>query len=328
MARSNSSGPLELVAVDLGGTHVRFCTALVSVGTVLELRGKQVFRTADFPTFGAAASAYRAACGGVLPKVAALAVACPVKGDVLPLTNLDWKLVRSEIGSQMGMDEILILNDFVAQSHAVANLPAEAFERIGGPAPQLPSPGLITIVGPGTGLGVGHMLRLETGYRVLESEGGHIGFAPTDDLEDRMLRRFRAEFGRVSAERLISGLGLCNIHAHLRAEQGLPVQDVDARTLWSDGLEGRDALASQAIDLFCAMLGSFAGDCALLSGARLIVIGGGLAARLGTRLDQSDFMARFLAKGRLGRTLEDVSVQRVVCDEPGLLGAALAYANR
>ncbi len=177
MARSNSSGPLELVAVDLGGTHIRFCTALVSGSTVLELRGKQVFRTADFPSFGAAASAYRAACGGELPKVAALAVACPVKGEILPLTNLDWRLVRSEIGSQMGMDEILILNDFVAQSHAVANLPAEAFERIGGPAPQLPLPGLITIVGPGTGLGVGHVLQLETGYHVLESEGGHIGFA-------------------------------------------------------------------------------------------------------------------------------------------------------
>ncbi len=152
MARSNSSGPLELVAVDLGGTHIRFCTALVSGRTVLELRGKQVFRTADFPSFGAAASAYRAACGGELPKVAALAVACPVKGEILPLTNLDWRLVRSEIGAQMGMDEILILNDFVAQSHAVANLPAEAFERIGGPAPQLPLPGLITIVGPGPAL--------------------------------------------------------------------------------------------------------------------------------------------------------------------------------
>ncbi len=327
MARSNSSGPLEVLAVDLGGTHVRFCTARVAGGTVLELRGKQVFRTADFPSFGAAASAYRAACGGVLPKVAALAVACPVIGDVLPLTNLDWKLVRSEIGPQMGVDDILILNDFVAQSHAVANLPAEAFERLGGPARQSGLPGLTTIVGPGTGLGVGHVLRLETGYHVLESEGGHIGFAPTDDLEDRMLRRFRVEFGRVSAERLISGLGLCNIHAHLRAEQGLPARDVDARTLWSDGLERRDALASESVDRFCAMLGSFAGDCALLSGARSVVIGGGLAARLGSRLHESDFMARFLAKGRLGRALEDVSVHRLVCDEPGLLGAALAYAN-
>ncbi len=168
------------------------------------------------------------------------------------------------------------------------------------------------------------MLRLETGYRVLESEGGHIGFAPTDDLEDRMLQRFRAEFGRVSAERLISGLGLCNIHAHLRAEQGLPVQDVDARTLWSDGLEGRDALASQAIDLFCAMLGSFAGDCALLSGARSVVIGEASRRGLVRGFDESDFMARFLAKGRLGRALEDVSVHRwCVMNRPARRGAGL-----
>ncbi len=327
MAYSKSSGPVEVLAVDLGGTHVRFCTALISGGAVLEMRNKQVLRTADFPSFGAAASAYRAACGGVLPRIAALAVACPVKGDVLPLTNLDWQLVRSEIAPEMGMDDILVLNDFVAQSHAVANLPVEAFERIGGPALQTGSPGLTTIVGPGTGLGVGHVLRLGTSYRVLESEGGHIGFAPADELEDRLLRRFRTEFGRVSAERLISGIGLCNIHAHLRAEAGLPTVHIDARSLWSAGIERTDAMASQAVDLFCALLGSFAGDCALLSGAQSVVIGGGLAARLGSRLDESEFMARFLAKGRLSRTLEDVSVRRVVCDEPGLLGAALAFAN-
>ena len=167
-----------------------------------------------------------------------------------------------------------------------------------------------------------------TPYEVLATEGGHSDFAPLDGVEDEILHFLRNQLGRVSAERIVSGPGLVAIHAALAALEGRDIAPVDEVTLWTRALAGGDSLANAALDRLCLSLGSVAGDVALTHGATAVVIAGGLGRRMADHLPQSGFAERFVAKGRFERLMSGLPVRIVMHPEPGLYGAAAAFAHK
>jgi glucokinase len=202
------------------------------------------------------------------------------------------------------------------------------FLHIAGPDEPLPAAGVITIVGPGTGLGAALLVcDGKQAYQVIETEGGHLDFAPLDSLEDSIVAELRKKFGRVSAERIVSGPGLLNIYDVLGKLEGRKDVARDEATLWSSALDRTDQLSAIALDRFCMCLGAVAGDLALAHGASAVVIAGGIGRRLGERLASSGFASRFVAKGRFERRLAATPVKMITYPEPGLLGAAVAFAR-
>ncbi len=320
---------MEIVCVDLGGTHVRFAIAEVDKSGVRTLGEPTTLHTGAYTGLDRAWAAYAGQAGRTLPSAASLAVACPISGDVLKLTNSPWVLRPASLARDLGVDRLTLVNDFGAVGHAVARLPPHYLQHVAGPDVALPDVGVIGIVGPGTGLGVAQVLRGPSinaaGYAVMETEGGHIDWAPLDSIEDAILQRMRQRFLRVSAERIVSGPGLANIHAHLAELQGATVPVRDDKTLWEAAISGSDGLAAASLERFCLCLGSVAGDIALTQGAHAMVIAGGVGARVAHMLPTSGFAARFTAKGRMGLMLAQVPVRAIIHPEPGLFGAAAAF---
>src|ERR1041385_5457403 len=203
----------ELVAADIGGTHARFALAHVEDGRVRELGGPLTLNTADYAGLAEAWQAFAHHLGRPLPAAAALAFAYPVENDLPQLTNMPWRIDARTLAEDLGLTQHLILNDFAAIGHAVATLDPLHFLHIAGPDIALPTSGVISIVGPGTGLGVGLVIRNGGHYQVIASEGGYIDFSPHDELDDRLMAALRSRYGHVSAERVVSGPGLRDIYA-------------------------------------------------------------------------------------------------------------------
>lgn len=315
----------EIVAIDIGGTHARFALADVAGGRVLGLGDAFILETGDHRGLETAWEAFRASAGRRLPGAAAIAGAGSVRGEVLKLTNNDWSIRLDSIRSRLGAERYSIVNDFGAVAHAVAQLGEEHFSHLCGPARPLPEEGVISIVGPGTGLGVAQLLRRGGHYHVVETEGGHVDFAPLDGLEDRILALLRLRHGRVSVERIASGPGLAHLYEALASIEGREISFGDDKALWRAALTGADGLAAAALDRFCLTLGAVAGDIALAQGAHGVAIGGGLGLRLAEHLPRSGFCDRFIAKGRFRQRMEEIPVKIITHEQPGLFGAAAAF---
>jgi glucokinase len=210
--------------------------------------------------------------------------------------------------------------------HAVAQLDDAHFRSLCGPEGALPTDGVISVIGPGTGLGVSQVVRHRSGYDVISTEGGHISFAPFDRLEDQILAHLRQRYLRVSAERIISGPGLANLYAALAAIEHRPAHIADDTSLWEAALSGADPLAVAALERFCLCFGACAGDIALAQGANAVVVAGGLGLRLVDVLANSGFAQRFVAKGRFETLMATIPVKIITEPAPGLFGAAAAHA--
>lgn len=317
----------EIVAVDIGGTHARFALAGLAGGRVTHLGEAVVLRTADHAGLEGAWAAFARAIGRPLPRHAALAVACPVTGEVLRLTNNPWTLRPATLAAELGLERCLLLNDFAAVGHAVAQAAPDHLTPVCGPAGPLPGEGVTTVIGPGTGLGVAMVVRQDGIARVVATEGGHAGFVPTDAFEDRLVHRLRARHGRVSAERVVSGPGLLAIYETLLDEQGLQAAPRDDRAVWDAALAGTEPLAVAALDRFCRCFGAVAGDLALAQGAGAVVLAGGISPRIDALLPRSGFAARFAAKGRFEAMMQSIPVRLAAHPQPGLFGAAAAFAS-
>ena len=320
-------GVRRIVTADIGGTHARFALASIANGQVVALDDPVTLRTGDHASFRTAYEQFARHCGGALPGELAMAFAGPVGGDVLKLTNNPWEIRPALMELELAVERHLILNDFGAIAHAVAGFDDSAFAQVCGPDEPLPRNGVISIVGPGTGLGVAALLRRSEDYDVIESEGGHIDFAPLDPLEDQILAFLRKSFRRVSVERIVAGGGIVNLHNALAAIEGRAVVPRDDKALWSAAFDGSDSLAAAALDRYCLSLGAVAGDLALAQGAVAVVIAGGLGLRLKDHLPRSGFANRFIAKGRFERRMEAIPVKLVTHPQPGLFGAAAAFAR-
>ena len=314
---------LALIA-DIGGTNARF--ALTDAAPMPRILHSRTLNNADYASLQHAAEAYLAGLGA-RPHRAALALACPVHTDEIRLTNRAWSFNRSELRDALGLDELNLLNDFGAVAWSVPALAESERVHLYGPLrSQLEGP--VSVLGPGTGFGVALLVGdAGRGWQAVETEGGHVSFAPIGDEEHALARWMNARHGRTSYERVLSGSGLACIDAVLRGrddDTGRALQLRDPAEVVAAALDGHDVVARRALARFCAILGSVAGDVALVHGARTVMIAGGIVPRFIPFLRSSAFRERFLAKGRFAAYLEQVSVQVATHPNPGLLGAAVA----
>ena len=316
-----------IAVADVGGTHARFALAPIEGGRVVSLDEPITLKTADYASFQTAWEDFGRRKAIDLPKELAIAFAGPVGGEVLKLTNNPWVIRPALMKERLGVERFTIVNDFGAVAYAVATLPPEDFCHICGPGRALPDQGVITIVGPGTGLGVAALLKKGEGYEVIETEGGHVDFAPLESFEDKILEHLRRSFRRVSVERVAAGQGLWNLYEALGAIEGRDLTFHDEKELWAAALAGTDSLANAALDRLFLTLGAVAGDMALAQGAVAVVIAGGVGLRLADYLPRSGFRDRFIAKGRFERRMDDMPVKLITYEQPGLFGAAAAFAK-
>lgn len=316
-----------IVSIDIGGTHARFALAEVSGGRVTGLGETITLHTADHASFQTAWEAFAAQMDTSLPRAVAIAIAGPVDTDVIKFTNNPWVIHPSQIADQLHVDAVTLVNDFGAVGHAVAQAGPDHFQHLCGPETDLPVAGTISVIGPGTGLGVSQVWRNGDDYHVVSTEGGHSDFAPLDAIEDEILAQLRKRYRRVSVERVVSGPGLVDIYQTLARIEGRAVQQLDDRALWTLGMSGEDSLATAAIERFCLSLGSIAGDIALTQGGSAVVIAGGLGLRIKDILLASGFADRFCAKGRFEAMMARLPVKLITHPQPGLFGAAAAFCK-
>lgn len=257
------------------------------------------------------------------PRRAAFAVAATAVGDAVDFTNSPWSFSRAGVQAQLGLEVLLILNDFEALALSLPRLRASQLRAHG----ALPRPaGTLAVIGPGTGLGVAGVVQTRQGWLALPGEGGHATLAPADDFESALLAHVRRDHAHVSAERLLSGIGLPLLHRAVAEVEGVVAPALGTEAIVEAGVAGGDALALRTLDVFGALLGGFAGNVALTLGARGgVYIGGGIVPRLGERFFfASRFRERFEAKGRFRAYLEGIPTALITDTLAALGGAALA----
>lgn len=318
---------MKIVTADIGGTHARFAIAEVVDGKVVSLGEPVKMRAADHASLQTAWEAFGKLQDEPLPRAAAIAIAAPIRVEAIKFTNNPWIVRPSLINRKLGVDAHVLLNDFEAVAHAVAAVDEDDLLHVTGPVGPLPDEGVVSVIGPGTGLGVGLLYRNNGRVHVLPTEGGHIDFAPLDDIEDRLLAHLRKKHNRVSVERVVSGPGLRAIYEVLAEIEGRDMPRGDDKALWTAALDGTDSLAGAALDRFCLAFGAVVGDIALAHGPGPVVLAGGLGARLADILPGSGFAERFAAKGRFQSLMQSQPVKLITHPEPGLFGAAAAFAK-
>lgn len=323
--RQHPTLPFPWLVADIGGTNARF--GLVTSST----SGVQHVRKLAVPDFADPAKAARAYLADVAtqvdrriatPRAAAFAVATAVVGDQVELTNSHWSFSQAAVQAELGVDAFVVMNDFEALALSLPQLDASQLRAHHVP----PNPhGTLAVIGPGTGLGVAGVVQTRCGWRALPGEGGHATLAPMDDYESALLACVRREFSHVSAERLLSGIGMPVLHRAVAQLAGAPADKLGTELIVERGLAGHDPVCSQTLDVFCALLGNFAGNVALILGARGgVYIGGGIVPRLGERFFTSRFRERFDAKGRFQTYLEGIPTVLITDTLAALTGAAVA----
>ena len=304
---------LNLLA-DIGGTNARFA---LSDGT--RLFAIQTLPTADYPTLQDAIRAYLQAQGETVAQ-AAIAIANPVTGDHIQMTNHHWRFSIAAMQHELRLEKLRVINDFTAQALAIPRLTATEKRAVRAGEAVAGTP--IAVLGPGTGLGVSGLIPNGDRWIALASEGGHVSFAPRDDAELAIWQYARIQYGHVSAERLINGAGLSLIDSAL-ANINNDVSDRSPAEITAAALAG-EARARAVLDHFCAFLASVTADLVLTLGARGgVYLCGGILPRIADYLiNDSPFNARFTDKGRLKSYLDTVPVWLVTADNPGLIGVA------
>jgi glucokinase len=310
--------PIVLVG-DIGGTHSRL--ELLCLTDPPQLLHGHTYHNDDYPDLGTIGREFLRQASAS-PDLACLAVAGPVIDNCMNLTNRGWQVSGAELATQLGVPHVHFINDLEAVGYGLQCLqPADwVVLQEGTMVPQAP----IGVVAAGTGLGECFLTWDGHKYRVWPSEGGHTDFAPRNDRELGLWKYLQAKFGRVSAERVVSGPGLCHIYNYLAQvfpEQAKP-ELLAAQNPALITQNVHDPLCSQAVDIFIANYGSEAGNLALKLLARGgIYLAGGMAPRLVERFRQGGFMRAFLDKGRMGSVLSRIPVFLVTNQRVGLLGA-------
>jgi glucokinase len=310
---------------DIGGTNARF--AIVEPGGAIT--GQMRLACRDYPTVIDAVEAYLSRSEvRSRPRAAAIAVASPITGDDVRMTNHVWSFSIEDTRRQLHLDNLDVVNDFVAIALGVTRLAAEDLVKIGAGEPVAHA--TIGVLGPGTGLGMAAMVPSGLGWIPLNSEGGHVTMPACNEREFAVLSLIRARYGHASAERVISGPGLVNMVQALAELDGAPV---DAGLTPPDctqrALDGSCRLSMEALDLFCRMLGVVAGNLALTLNARGgVYIAGGIVPQLGRAFYQSDFRACFEDKGRFGAFLATVPTYAITHPHPAFAGLAALVSGR
>jgi glucokinase len=324
---AREAGMPWLVA-DIGGTNARFGWI---DGATQGVQRVDKLPVADHAGPAQAVRAYLARLKHELgasyrpPQRAAFAMATAIDGDAIAFTNSHWSFSHHALQVELGLQTLLILNDFEALALSLPRLGAAQLRA----HRELPARrGTLAVLGPGTGLGVAAVVQTRHGWVAVSGEGGHATVAPVDDFESELLRHVRTEFSHVSGERLLSGIGLPVLHRGVAGAMGVKVEAASAEAIVERGLAKADPICDRTLDVFCALLGGFAGNVALTTGARGgLYIGGGIVPRLGDRFFASAFRERFEAKGRFRAYLEAIPTAVITDTLAALSGAAQAIAQ-
>lgn len=309
---------MTALIADVGGTNTR--AALADASAPEHVRH---FANADFKDAGELLTAFLQALPTTeKPERVLLAVAAPIRGRSVRMTNLDWDISADSLADQLGVAEVCLLNDFEALACAVPTLKADALLQVGG------GPGTAgaarAVIGPGTGLGLAGLVHTAAGWQAVAGEGGHASLAACDAQEEGIIRAVRERFGHCSTERLVSGPGLALIHELLHG--GRPQSPADI----GDQLAAGENKAKASFEQFCRFLGTAAADAALTFGARGgVYLGGGIIPRHTTRFIESGFRQRFENKGRYAGYLAEIPSFVICAEDPTLIGlATLAGRDR
>ena len=320
MGNSSSSGPKLGLVADIGGTNCRLCLVDLDVSPP-KLGDIRDYRCADYPTAEACIRDFLATAGvAAKPCYGVLAVAGPVAAGVVRMTNNPWRLDEKQLAADLGMTRVRLINDFAAQALSAPLLGPEDVALIGPVSIGMPGH-TIAIMGPGTGFGLAALAGgVHSG--LLVTEGGHIAFAPTDEVERQVLQILSARHGRVSIERILAGPGMAELHAALEQIAGLTPSGMDAAMITKAAAAG-DRAAAATVDRFCAILGSVAGDLTLALGAQGgVFIAGGIAPRLLEELAAGPFRERFEAKGRFQPYMQAIPTRVITTAHAALRGDA------
>jgi len=316
---------MSILVGDIGGTHCRLAMATVN-GLTVSLADVHYYQNADYADLASIMAHYLA--NTPAPTAACLAVAGPTDGRQVHFTNLDWHIDTGALEAQLGLKPITLVNDFTAVGWGINALGPNdiAILQAGLPAHA----GVKAAVGAGTGLGVSIGIPHQDLHQPIPTEGGHIGFAPLDAQQDRLLAFLREQFGRVSVERLLSGPGIVDLYRFCAQDAGhgdtaLLDAPVPAQAVTQAALEGSDGTAVQTMALFASVYGQVAGDIALLTRAQGgIYLAGGIPPKILPLLQKPNFLAGFHTKGRFSDWMQTVPVAVVLDTDIGLRGAALA----
>ncbi len=320
-SRLDSTAPRLLA--DVGGTNARFAWQ-AAAGAPIE--AQITLPCAEHESLEAAIRSYLDRIDLPRPCRCAIAIANPVHGDRIQMTNHHWSFSISALQRSLGLERLRVLNDFTALALALPGLAPEQLVQVGGG--QAIAGTAIGLLGPGTGLGVSGLLPDgRGGWLPLQGEGGHVSLAPTTLREQAVVEFLTQRHGHASAERAISGMGLVDIHRALCLADGEPPPEGwSAAEVSSAALSGQDPRSEEALEMMCALLGSVAGNLALTLGAKGgVYIGGGIVPRLGDWFARSPFRRRFEAKGRFQPYLAEIPVWVINASQsPALAGAAVA----
>jgi len=308
-----------VLVADIGGTNARF--ALAHSGDGIHLSQIRILPTGDYGSLQGAVRAYLADTDtGERPHVAAIAVAGPVVSDQVRMTNCPWSFRRSALAEDLNMDQVFVLNDFEAIACALPYLGDNDLLKIG--SGKIQQDGNKIVLGPGTGIGVAAITAVGEGWKVLTSEGGHVGFAPADDLERQILRMVTCKYPRVSVERVISGQGFATLHQALATIRGEDVESLSPKEITRRALDNPGGHCGQVVDIFCSILGTFAGDMAVTFNATGgVYLAGGILPKIQEFFLASRFRSRFEDKGRLSY-VKDIPTLQIMTKQPALIGAA------
>ncbi len=307
---------------DIGGTNIRLAWQPQAGAPAQDVR---VLQCADFPDVEAAIRRYLADTGAPAPARAALGMANPVTGDEVRMTNHSWRFSQRALQQALGLERLVVINDFTALALSLPALDASLLRQVGGGAAE--PGGAIGLIGAGTGLGVSGLVFPHGASQpaALAGEGGHVTLPAETEIEFRVLRHLQQRYGHASAERVLCGQGLVDLYHALRSIRGGGAAYVQhAAQVTAAALEGSDPLAVEVLAMFCGWLGCVAGNLALTLGARGgVYIGGGIVPRLGGWFDRSPFRERFEAKGRFRGYLQPIPVWVIDAQaNPALLGLA------
>lgn len=323
-----------ILAGDIGGTNARLAL-FERDGTAVVMRAQQDYQTRDFRSLEDCIRGFLNKNPGAID-AACFGVAGPVLENKVTATNLAWVIDGAVVAKSLALKETLLLNDLVAYGYgALAMKEDEVFALQQG----RPAEGNRALIAAGTGLGEGGLLWYGGAHLPVPTEGGHSDFAAVDDIGVELYRYLRAKFGRVSNERVICGQGLRNIYEFLRdtrrAEEPPALAEeiataaVPPAVISRCGMEGRYAICEQALDIFCTYYGAEAGNVALkFLAVGGVYIGGGIAAKILPKLQNSGFMTAFNNKGRMSSLLKEIPVLVITNEHAGLIGAARAAAAR
>jgi glucokinase len=304
------------IIADIGGTHTRFAFTSPGEG----LKHIETFNNQDYSDLASIIERYISDLGPTeSPRTAAFAVASPIAGDLIKLTNLDWEFSLAEYTSRFELDKLHVINDFAAIALAVPELKENDLIQIGTGKALAGNP--VGVIGPGTGLGVAVLIPVGSDWIPVDCEGGHVTLAAVTEREAGLIKLIREEYGHVSAERILSGPGLSTLYQALAKLEGKTVEQLDAPTIINRVRRREDLIAVDTADTFFAMLGTVAGNLALTLGAKGgIYLAGGILPRMSDMLQASSFRERFINKGRYRSYLEQMPTWLITTEVPAFIG--------